>query len=498
MLKKQTIIYWHNKFAWFGVFTIFCWALSGITHPMMTWLGPQASKMYPPNMQFNFENTQSIKNIIYQNQIAEVKIAKLIASSSGSVFQITENNNEPRRYFDLDTHKELPGFDQQHAKWLASYYTDIDESFIQNIEFINEFNYEYPWVNRLLPVYKITFNHNNSKTSAFIYTETNALASLNDNTKALLQNIFQTLHTWNFLDITGQGRVIIIGFLILTLLFMSLTGLMMVIMLKQRRIPNKGRHWHRLFGYIIWLPLLGWSASGFYHLLQSHYVDREAGLRLGKSINLQAWTRAKQLASVNNETTSKLVKINLNAISLVEDIEGNQYYRLSLAVDKREQIPDRNHRFDGISKERNSIYINALTGEHSDLNDKKQVIDLASKFADVSVDKIENIKIVSRFGPDYDFRNKRLPVWQVNIDNEDKQIVFIDPVTSILVDQNRAIDRYETLSFSLIHKWNHLFPLIGREKRDSLIIVTLILCLFSVSIAIPIILKRRKKPGYNF
>lgn len=86
-------------------------------------------------------------------------------------------------------------------------------------------------------------------------------------------------------------------------------------------------------------------------------------------------------------------------------------------------------------------------------------------------------QLITRFGPNYDFRNKRLPVWQIEFADEAQTQVFIDPTTSALVEQNQRIDRAERWSFSLLHKWNHITPLTGRFQRDVLIVVTLIACL---------------------
>ena len=104
-----------------------------------------------------------------------------------------------------------------------------------------------------------------------------------------------------------------------------------------------------------------------------------------------------------------------------------------------------------------------------------------------------NVSKVTRFGPDYDFRNKRLPVWRVDFAEEIGLRIFVDPTTGILVDQNRQVDRAESWSFSILHKWNHLNPLMGRFYRDVFIVGTLLICLVMTVFGIVMLLKNRKR-----
>ena len=125
--------------------------------------------------------------------------------------------------------------------------------------------------------------------------------------------------------------------------------------------------------------------------------------------------------------------------------------------------------------EQEAVYINPYTGQvRDDLSDKSQAVALANTFKPTSGSKIVDTALVTRYGPDYDFRNKRLPVWKVSLDDAQSSWLFVDPVSGILVDQSRAQDRLERLSFSLLHKWSHLTPFTGRQWRDVMIVITLL------------------------
>ncbi|MFM6928928.1 MAG: hypothetical protein ACKOX6_10725, partial [Bdellovibrio sp.] len=88
--------------------------------------------------------------------------------------------------------------------------------------------------------------------------------------------------------------------------------------------------------------------------------------------------------------------------------------------------------------------------------------------------RVESKKIVQSFGPFYDFRNKRLPVWQFELDNAKEKMVFVDPATGIIVDRLSDADKFEGLAFGVIHKWNAIVPWVGRLTRDILIAIVLL------------------------
>ena len=99
----------------------------------------------------------------------------------------------------------------------------------------------------------------------------------------------------------------------------------------------------------------------------------------------------------------------------------------------------------------------------------------------------------TRFGAGYDFRNKRLPVWRVDYDSANGDMLYIDPASGILVDRAINTERLESLSFSFLHKWNFLTPMIGRVARDGLIVFILCLALGGTLFGYTMLLKQRKK-----
>lgn len=504
-MKKQ-LMKWHNFLTWIAFIGVFCWALSGISHPVMAWLGPQAKTMMPPMFKATPETLYQVEDIVDQLPIEHAAIVKVVASNQGNLLQITENDQEPRRYFNLENGTELIDHDVEQAKWLASHYLDLPQENITNIEFRDTFGAGYPRVNRLLPVYKVSFTTQNDVMTAFVYTETGALASVNNNFKAATQSFFRVLHTWSWLDVTGFGRVFIVALFMLTLFAMASTGFYLVFALPNRKIPKTSRRWHRRFAYVLFLPLLGWSASGFYHLLQAEYVQPVSGIRLLEPIHLNNFSVEDEQQTQWQESVKNNIPQDayLNAISLNQSIDGKPLYRLGISAPIEKEMSaheQRKSRFYGQPVEKSSAYINAQTGHTEGTNDKELAKALASSFKNLAgaeeESDISEMRLITHFGPNYDFRNKRLPVWQIDFNDDNGSRVFVDPATGILVDQNRRVDRLESLSFSMLHKWNFLRPLIGPKKRDILIVITLLALMLISCFGLIMYLSRKKRKTKN-
>lgn len=463
---KRSFLQWHRRLAWLGGFVVLCWGLSGILHPVMSWFGPQAVTMFPPARVMPEIALPEMAKTLEANAVKEARVVKLVPTAEGFALQLTENDLVPRRYFSLRSRAEMPGYDESQARWLASYYTGRPVDSVASVTFQTAFSEDYPSVNRLLPVYRVGFAGDDELT-AFVHTETAALASLNNRNKAAIQRVFLQLHTWAWLDVTGFGRVLLVMLFMVTLFLMACAGLALIVLLPQRRINDGRRRWHRWFGYALWLPLLAWSASGIYHLLQGEYIEPVSGMRLGESM---------ALAELPALDVTAVPKRPISAASLVPVSDGTLRYRLALApVAGLEQAVSRAARFDGQPSSSGVIYLGAAAA--AQYSDRDQAVWLARQFRPNAT--IESVERITRFGPDYDFRNKRLPVWKVNLADAAGTQLFVDPATGVLVDQSRTIDRAERWSFSILHKWNHLTGITGRAGRDALMVATLMLALFA-------------------
>lgn len=491
MAKLKSIILkdsikWHKWLSWTGGLALLIFAISGMMHPVMTWTGPKAASFFPPQVKVKAQYASAIPDILESNNIKKAIMVKVVPSKNGAVLQITEQSDTPRRYFDLSSGQELIDFDKQQAIWLARYYTGLKNENVANVELQTEFNAAYPWVNRLLPVYRINFDTPDNR-SAFIYTELGALAGISNNWKTSIQSIFRALHTWNWLENYEHARVLLMILLLVSLFALAVTGVAMIFLMKNRKMEMK-RKIHRIISYAIWVPLLGFSASGIYHLLQYAYGDNHRGLQLGESIKLD-----KTRFNSDNSWLDMYKDVILNGLSIIEGQGGELLYRLSIPQGRQGQKIKKEKRFDGVAIEKAALYFNAKTGLESSISDKDMAIYYAGKRLGFDESKITNTKIVTHFGPHYDFRNKRLPVWRIDYDTKLGDKLFVDPATGMLVDRLVNAERFEGYSFSFLHKWNFITPFVGRKPRDILIVIILSFAVFAAILGYIMLIKTKFK-----
>jgi hypothetical protein len=177
--------------------------------------------------------------------------------------------------------------------------------------------------------------------------------------------------------------------------------------------------------------------------------------------------------------------VPLHALSLVMGEGGALFYRLGVAQNKA--MPTDTQRFNGIPMEREAIYVNARDGKEMPLTDALMARFAAGFYS--GGETPEAIEKITRFSPEYDFRNKRLPAWRVGYASG--QVLFVDPAANMLIDRVSRAERAENYVFSHGHKWNFVADATNRPIRDALVVATL-MCMLLMGI-LGIILKKRMK-----
>ena len=474
---------WHNLAGWTGGIALVLFAGSGLLHILMTWTGPQAASFFPPQTTMTAESVQAVPQVLAQNNITHANMVKIVPGQRGPLLQVTTDNYEPRRYFELASGLEIPGHDKAQAIWLARYYSGEQSTPIRDVSFQTSFDANYPWVNRLLPVYRVTFDTDDQLT-AFIYTEFGALGSLSNEWKSGLQAFFALLHTWSWLDGVENARLVIMLVLLLSLFTMAATGTAMILVLKNRTLPPQ-RRWHRLISYGIWLPILLFTASGTYHLLQQSTADTQKGLELGPAMDLSANRLGR-----NTQWMTGFADTPINNVTLLAGPGDVSLYRVGLPMGRHGQGLDRESRYKGQPIEKPALYFNAMDGTLSDLDDHDMALHFSTRLSGRSTELVESSQLVTHFGPDYDFRNKRLPVWRIDY-AQDR--LFVDPASGVLVDRISDAALVEAYSFSFLHKWNMISQLIGRLPRDLLLLAVILPALLGGVLGYVMLLQRFRR-----
>lgn len=488
---RLTAIRWHQLLAILGGLALLLWGGSGLLHPIITTFGPQQARFFPPEAPIDLAGIRPIPETLAAAGITSAQAIKVAPGPQGALLQVTETQDKPRRWFRLEDGAELKGHDSDQAIWLARHYMALPATPVRAVEWVDRFSDDYPAVNRLLPVWKVRFDRADNL-EVLIYTETGAVAAVSNDWKSSLQRAFQWVHTWSFLPRNAEAaRILLITALVGALLALAVTGTAMLILIRRKVRAPGSRGWHRIAGYALALPLLMFTSSGIFHLVQYGWDEPTRTLTLAPAL-----TPTTGDFGLHDQWTSITDGLPVSGVSLIQTNDGQQLYRLALAPDRKggpaTPADIRNARFDGVQPTGPALYLDAKTGQPWAPGDRELALQLGDRVTGAPRTAIRKAEPVIRFGPGYDFRNKRLPVWQLDYGPPVNATLFVDTATGVLADRTDNSAKPERLSFSILHKWNFLFPL-GRNVQNAIVSgVVLASILLMALLGLQMDLKRRR------
>lgn len=100
--------------------------------------------------------------------------------------------------------------------------------------------------------------------------------------KETFQWVFRHLHTLAFLEDLPLLRLSLMLALTTAVLAMLAAGITMLICLKRKQALSRARRTHRLLAAILAVPLIGFTASGLFHLFYMEYGPVEAEVQQQK------------------------------------------------------------------------------------------------------------------------------------------------------------------------------------------------------------------------
>jgi hypothetical protein len=494
----------HQWLALIGGISLFIWGLSGLAHIVMVLFGPQQVQFMPPMRAIDMAGVTPVEQVLASAGIRKARAVKVVVGEDRNLLQVTETQQTPRRYFRLDSGTELPGEDARQAEFIARHFL-AERRPVAEIVHQTQFDADYPWVNRQLPVWRVRFA-GDDRLTAYVHTETGSLAAVNNITKTRLQTVFRWLHSWEWVPPQLEWlRVIVITAMVGSLAALAITGILLLVAIRRGKRLAGSKGWHRAMGYVLALPLLMFSISGVIHLVQAAFERPTSQMRLSPSVDV-----AQARYPIERDWAEVAAGLDVNSLSLVEAPDGRPLYRLGLAqpggamprgehdhsAHAGHTMPMgdtaiRNARFDGVSPTGPALYVDAATGKAWADGDRALARALGRRFSGAPDSAITGMEIVTRFGPDYDFRNKRLPVWRIDYGAPVNATLFVDTSTGVLADRTENWQKPERYIFSFIHKWNFLFP-IGRVGLNIVVGVFIVLLLGFMA-GIGLVLDRRRR-----
>ena len=450
---RRLAIRTHRVLAWPAAVALLMFIVSGLCHPLMVWTGPRAAAFFAPQIEADGALLAAAQRVIAEGRVPAGGLIKLVPGPGGALIQQSDMEGGQRRYVDPASGNAMPDQDRLQAIWLARYYAGDQGAPLASVSYRDSFDTEYPAVNRLLPVWRIAFARTDGL-RVWVHTETGELASISNRWKDGLQSVFQWLHTQKGLEGMPWLRFLVMNVLMGVLLVFALAGTLQVLLLPRRRIPRAARRWHRWLALALYVPLLGILLSGFHHLWFTELDTSIPGQRLVLDVDT-----SRPLIMPETAAGSRF-----DRMALVQTRNGHRYWRLGIPGGTQGHAITRAHHFDGAAAERGARYLPADSYAPS-LSDEDYAMDLARRVLGDAVPVIA-LEPVTKFGPDYDFRNKRLPVWRLRVAGES---LFVDTASGVLVERVGTARRLEALDFGVLHKWNPLAALVGRAGRDVLV-----------------------------
>lgn len=472
---KLNWMFWHR---WLGVLTcigILLWAGSGISHPIMSRLQPSPVAFSAPSAQYDLNQAIFIKSVLTQHGISSVQHISLAQFDGASYYRVSIDHNQPARYFDLVTGAELYQGDAAYAQYLAKHFTGKNTDDITEVALITSFSDDYHEVNRLLPVWRVTFL-NDQHLRAYIDTEQSRLATLVNDTRYWLTRFFQFGHNWSFLAGAPAWQVSIAAIVLCAVLSSAFSGLYLYFKLgnaKQRIADKPLRYWHRRLGLIVSLSALIFASSGLFHLIMSYQQQKAAIVLPVENVSVDqlsdiAWEKlvSKPLAKLDLIGHDNHLYWQVLPLSTVAD---NQMPIAQVAVLANEKA-HAEHTLHTNMKTKALPYL--LPAESQSAKNPIQNVEDFAKAKVLSLNAVANSEVVSttwitQFKNEYGFIFKRLPVIKVQMKDADNTRYYIEPVTGALSAKVRDIDGIEGFVFAYLHKWS--FDFLNKDLRDILV-----------------------------
>ncbi len=505
---KQHMYQWHRAIGIITIIPVIFWTLSGLMHPFM-------AHFFKPEIaheKLEIQNVKptdlglSLQEVLNQNNIKQFRNFRIVTFNNTTYYQV-KNSIGDLHYFNASNGKELENGDLIYAEYLSRYFLDDQKNAVKKSELITEFDRQYKYVNRYLPVYKLSFDRPDGM-EIYVETSSSKLATFNPTSRQFFIWFFDSFHNWSFIDAISNNsiRIITMIFLLSIIGFSAISGILIYGFLwKQFKKadslqPKKGiRKYHRQIGIWISLFTLTFAFSGAYHATTKWDPYTLSQMVYEPTFKTSDITLANTKLNIdwNRFQNASLIAYN-----------DSIYYRCQLEEKTKSKF--KKPKFDSNSKwnkmdapKTEVVYINATTNKIAPNLDFQFADFLAYYFTDgapkapccemmnpeipeEAETSLENVKLVeSKLITDfesreYGFVNKRLPVVKLAYDTPEKTTYFIETATSRLAAKVKSSDMLEGYSFAIFHKFLFM-DWAGKNIRD-LSMVLAALCILIVSV----------------
>ena len=454
-MKKQ-IYQTHIWIAGISAIPLLLWCISAVMHPLMVWTSPEPAiksieqQVFPDRLQV------SLAEALNRHELTRITSLGITQLGEKQYYRVGVEGSPHFTYLETETGELLTEGERLHAESLARKFSGDTASSVVSIEPITQFAGEYTSSGQFLPVMKVQLGRDDGM-RAYVDLTGDRLATLIDNQRSWLLWIFKAFHTW---EIPGMPEIVrawglaIFCFLVL---IGAATGLIVYVVMWKNLGKGKGaatprgrlRTVHRLAGVFVSLAMLIFAFSGMFHALVQGIKPDLKHLRPSDTFLASDLSLAIPDALKKANVTGPVQNISLAML------ETGPHYLILRKPERRKQFPP--------------VPVNATTGEVAVDGDLEQVRRIAKTYFTPESLKEAEVTRLTSFSMEYIPRNRRLPV--VKVAKATGESIFIDPVDGAIAYSTSPVGRWESLSFSWLHKWRFLDQAgFSREVRDSIMV----------------------------
>lgn len=486
---------WHRLLGIVTVVPVIMWTLSGLSHPLMSnLLRPAIAHETVPTPPLRAEALAvPVAQVLARHHLAAVQNLRVVQYHRQPYYQVADFRGR-LRYFAAATGQELPAGDRAYAEDVARYLLADSTSAVASAERLTHYTAEYKFINRLLPVWKITLARPDGM-AVFIETGQSRLGTFNNRARTTFLWVFGMLHNWDFLDALPRPLHLGIMLVFTTIIWLSaLSGLVIYGLVRPKlRQPRSAqdrvgwlRRRHRTLGLWVAFVTFTFALSASYHLWQKFTPDRRDEV---------ARTTAFAASDLTWPLTAALTgPAPVQRVSLAR-VGGQPYYRLmSQGVDGQLTAQYRSTRDGQLLPDGELRYARELgrefwarlrsqpapagitaTSAAASLADCCAAPSLAAETSTAigtpaaspvpTPSDLLSPELVTKFAGEYGFVNKRLPVVKLALAGPGHPALYVEPGTGRLAALVTDGDRREGLSFAVLHKF-FLMDWAGKNVRD--------------------------------
>tara|TARA_R110001592_G_scaffold109959_1_gene306016 strand:- start:1512 stop:2882 length:1371 start_codon:yes stop_codon:yes gene_type:complete len=357
---------------------------------------------------------------------------------------------------------------------LARHFTGISSG-DPELQLITSFSAEYPFINRYLPVWRVQFNGHD--TVAFIEPRGLRLSALSDPWKTWFSATFSRLHSWSFWS-HEPSRDIAMAIVLSLGLAVVVTGIFRLFRRKtvvgskalnssnptELSAPHAARRWHRRLGWFVALGAIASMSSGMFHVLAINKSQ--------PSFN----AKPERVAFSAGQLRTLPPVLGVMGERSLAVASANGPLWMSYAVDRGHGAKSQHSGHDKEHAEHQhhaatpNLAISLQRAENAQpVAIERYVQELAAGvLAQHLGASIESQQAVTGFTAEYGFVQKRLPVYQLQLDTPDHIAIYIDPIDAVVSSVVTDLARVEGYSFAYIHKAMWLDGL-GKDARDGIL-----------------------------